>query len=220
MKHALKVISSPTVCLVLTLVPTQQVALQTWRLCKVQTNNCSYQLLLMYVGRVRVGRSLIRGIANFPDVCVDRVSGEQRERRVSVQVTHCCTYSLYRFYDSISSDSGQCIVPVTLPRSSWPLVSTFSRWCGRSRHKINTHVCFSLALDLRPYCTRPPPPELGVVNLAVELSDFVYHLSSVIIHHGAGFSSGHYTSYCWNHEAGMSPAKQSSMAHLQTQGKP
>lgn len=119
-----------------------------------------------------------------------------------------------RSYDSISNDSGQCILAL------WPahslahdsrLVSNCSRWCGRIRHKINTHVCFPLAFDLRPYCTPPPPPELGVVNLAMELGDLVYHLSSVIIHHGAGFSSGHYTSYCWNCEAGTSLAQRPSL---------
>lgn len=32
--------------------------------------------------------------------------------------------------------------------------------------------------------------------------DRSYHLSSVIVHHGMGFKSGHYTAYCWNVEAG------------------
>ena len=32
--------------------------------------------------------------------------------------------------------------------------------------------------------------------------ELVYDLASVIVHHGEGFSSGHYTSYCWNNEAG------------------
>ena len=30
-----------------------------------------------------------------------------------------------------------------------------------------------------------------------------YQLSSVIMHHGLGFQSGHYTTYSWNSEAGI-----------------
>ena len=78
----------------------------------------------------------------------------------------------------------------------------YPRWCGRIRHKINTHVCFPLTVDLQPYCSLPSTQELGIVHFAVEPCDFVYDLSSVIIHHGTGFSSGHYTCYCWNSEAG------------------
>eukprot|EP00117_Sycon_ciliatum_P025671 scpid60094/ scgid21257/ Ubiquitin carboxyl-terminal hydrolase 44; Deubiquitinating enzyme 44; Ubiquitin thioesterase 44; Ubiquitin-specific-processing protease 44 len=28
--------------------------------------------------------------------------------------------------------------------------------------------------------------------------DYIYDLSSIIMHHGTGFNRGHYTSYCWN----------------------
>lgn len=47
--------------------------------------------------------------------------------------------------------------------------------------------------------------EVGVVNSLVggDSGEFAYQLSSVIVHHGTGFQSGHYTAYCWNHEAGM-----------------
>ena len=40
---------------------------------------------------------------------------------------------------------------------------------------------------------------MGVVDTFVATS---YQLSSVIMHHGTGFQSGHYTAYCWNTDAG------------------
>ena len=69
-------------------------------------------------------------------------------------------------------------------------------------HKINTHVRFPLVLDLDPYCSSPPPVGKTVTFLS-DKEDFAYQLSSIIIHHGVGFASGHYTSYCWNSEAGV-----------------
>lgn len=77
------------------------------------------------------------------------------------------------------------------------------------RHKISTHVKFPMTFDLYPYYT--PPPELGpseVVDVAsypqLEPADFLYDLASVVEHHGAGLTSGHYTAYCWNTDAGTS----------------
>ncbi|XP_064634979.1 ubiquitin carboxyl-terminal hydrolase 44-like isoform X2 [Lineus longissimus] len=65
------------------------------------------------------------------------------------------------------------------------------RWSGRNhREKINTHVDFGEELDLSPFCS------------AAEEGPFLYQLSAVVIHHGRGFSSGHYTAFCWNDEAG------------------
>ena len=83
------------------------------------------------------------------------------------------------------------------------------------RHKINTHVLFPQLIDLTKYCI---PPKEGVVSLShdvmgggllKESNSGLYTLSSVIIHHGVGFQSGHYTAYCWNAEAcKSSPALQ------------
>ena len=85
------------------------------------------------------------------------------------------------------------------------------RWCGRARHKISTHVCFPQLIDLTKYCA---PPRMGVVSMSHDViggadlpgkaDSKLYNLSSVIIHHGVGFQSGHYTAYCWNSEASKS----------------
>ena len=31
-----------------------------------------------------------------------------------------------------------------------------------------------------------------------DAEEYLYDLRAVVIHHGRGFASGHYTSYCWN----------------------
>ena len=62
------------------------------------------------------------------------------------------------------------------------------RWFGRTgREKINAHVNFPLELDLSGYMS------------AGHSDDPTYTLQAVVRHHGSGFSSGHYTAYCWNY---------------------
>ncbi|KAH3894173.1 hypothetical protein DPMN_018330 [Dreissena polymorpha] len=64
------------------------------------------------------------------------------------------------------------------------------RWSGRiHREKISTHVASDEVLDLGPFLSS----RTGAGDL--------YQLFGVIIHHGKGFGSGHYTAYAWNHEA-------------------
>lgn len=64
------------------------------------------------------------------------------------------------------------------------------RWSGRlHREKISTHVATDELLDLRPFCANQTASSLQ------------YQLFGVIIHHGRGFGSGHYTAYVWNKEA-------------------
>lgn len=64
------------------------------------------------------------------------------------------------------------------------------RWCGRDhREKISTHVATDEVLDLQPFCT------------AGAKDGYKYQLFAVVIHHGRGFGSGHYTAYTWNREA-------------------
>ncbi|XP_071795959.1 ubiquitin carboxyl-terminal hydrolase 44-B-like [Asterias amurensis] len=73
------------------------------------------------------------------------------------------------------------------------------RWCGRNhREKINVHVDFDEELNMRPYCFVAKEDERRLTN-----EDFIYDLTTVVIHHGRGFGSGHYTAYCWNTEGGF-----------------
>ncbi|NWW76628.1 UBP49 hydrolase, partial [Climacteris rufus] len=70
------------------------------------------------------------------------------------------------------------------------------RWSERNhREKIGVHVLFEQVLNMEPYCCR------DLSSLATET--FVYDLSAVVMHHGKGFGSGHYTAYCYNTEGGF-----------------
>ncbi|XP_034628909.1 ubiquitin carboxyl-terminal hydrolase 44 isoform X2 [Trachemys scripta elegans] len=71
------------------------------------------------------------------------------------------------------------------------------RWSGRNhREKIGVHVSFDQILNMEPYCCRE--------SLKSLLPDcFIYDLSAVIMHHGKGFGSGHYTAFCYNSEGGF-----------------
>eukprot|EP01135_Chromosphaera_perkinsii_P004215 Nk52_evm4s272 gene=Nk52_evmTU4s272 len=91
-------------------------------------------------------------------------------------------------------------------------------WTATSRAKICTKVEFPLrGLDMRPYCTpsvswsslkskssgRSNEEEVADTVLtdsssSIKSGPILYDLYCAIIHHGQGFGSGHYTSYCLN----------------------
>jgi ubiquitin carboxyl-terminal hydrolase 44/49 len=71
------------------------------------------------------------------------------------------------------------------------------RWSGRNhREKIGVHVGFEEILNMEPYCYKET-----LKSLRPEC--FIYDLSAVVMHHGKGFGSGHYTAYCYNSEGGI-----------------
>ncbi|CAL8242479.1 unnamed protein product [Merluccius merluccius] len=84
------------------------------------------------------------------------------------------------------------------------------RWSGRNhREKIGVHVSFDQLLNMEPYCCRDPSPNgvtrssPGAATGSPRPKHFLYELSAVVMHHGKGFGSGHYTAYCYNKEGGF-----------------
>uniref|UniRef100_A0A3Q2QAN9 ubiquitinyl hydrolase 1 n=1 Tax=Fundulus heteroclitus TaxID=8078 RepID=A0A3Q2QAN9_FUNHE len=57
-------------------------------------------------------------------------------------------------------------------------------------------------LNIKPYCC----PDSGH---SVHRGGYTYDLSAVVMHHGKGFGSGHYTAYCYNTEGGERPHRAS-----------
>ncbi|KAM3858940.1 ubiquitin carboxyl-terminal hydrolase 44 [Diretmus argenteus] len=86
------------------------------------------------------------------------------------------------------------------------------RWSGRNhREKIGVHVSFDQLLNMEPYCCRDSSPK-GVACSSPSSPSatgsprpkhFLYELSAVVMHHGKGFGSGHYTAHCYNTEGGF-----------------
>ncbi|XP_072233560.1 ubiquitin carboxyl-terminal hydrolase 44 [Leuresthes tenuis] len=79
------------------------------------------------------------------------------------------------------------------------------RWSGRNhREKIGVHVSFDQLLNMEPYCCREPSPKGSPSSPgSPRPKHFLYELSAVVMHHGKGFGSGHYTAYCYNTEGGF-----------------
>ncbi|XP_072309801.1 ubiquitin carboxyl-terminal hydrolase 44 [Eucyclogobius newberryi] len=82
------------------------------------------------------------------------------------------------------------------------------RWSGRNnREKIGVHVSFDQLLNMGPYCSHEASPKTlpysnnsNPNSSSTHPKHFIYELSAVVMHHGKGFGSGHYTSYCYNTE--------------------
>lgn len=53
---------------------------------------------------------------------------------------------------------------------------------------------FDQILNMEPYCRGALSPS--------DPGTYLYDLSAVVMHHGKGFGSGHYTAYCYNTEGG------------------
>ncbi|XP_060699033.1 ubiquitin carboxyl-terminal hydrolase 44 [Hemiscyllium ocellatum] len=71
------------------------------------------------------------------------------------------------------------------------------RWSGRNhREKIGVHVNFDQLLNMEPYCCRELAGDFGS-------NSFIYDLAAVVMHHGKGFGSGHYTAYCYSTDGGL-----------------
>ena len=47
-----------------------------------------------------------------------------------------------------------------------------------------------------------PPSSSSSTASEQQGREYLYQLSAVVMHHGRGFGSGHYTAYCWNEQAG------------------
>lgn len=78
------------------------------------------------------------------------------------------------------------------------LLACVARWSGRNhREKIGVHVKFEQELNMEPYCCKD-----SASNTSLHHQHFLYQLSAVVMHHGKGFGSGHYTAFCYNTEGG------------------
>lgn len=90
------------------------------------------------------------------------------------------------------SEASKRLFIHSLPRVLCIVLKRFC-WTATSRAKIDTQVTIPFNLDVSDFLVPPdekdkkPPKKLGL-----------YELRSVVMHHGVGLLSGHYTCYCYN----------------------
>lgn len=95
----------------------------------------------------------------------------------------------------------------TLPNVLCVVLKRFC-WTSTSRAKIDTHVTIPFTLDITDFMT---PISTNTNNKDTDEKDKTetkdkpphktrgqYELRSVVMHHGVGLLSGHYTSFCYN----------------------
>ncbi|VDP87705.1 unnamed protein product [Echinostoma caproni] len=98
--------------------------------------------------------------------------------------------------------------PLILDLSNYMLTSTNQSECTRSHtHAASYHVdgvvnqpgsqTTSLSGTESALVSANPPDDDSKPNHSMPRR-FLYHLTGVIVHHGRGFQSGHYTAYCLN----------------------
>ena len=123
----------------------------------------------------------------------------EHSQEIYVDTDHC-------FIDAKTKSGRLCfLISLVLPSSAYDSICYFLlvrnlylcfRWSGRNhREKIGVHVVFDQVLNMEPYCCRD-------MLSSLDKETFAYDLSAVVMHHGKGFGSGHYTAYCYNTEGG------------------
>lgn len=95
--------------------------------------------------------------------------------------------TLYRKYSQLLTEAEKQLKVLELPQILRFHLKRF-RWIGRNhREKISVHVDFPPELNMKKFCWDSGKNE-----------NHMYDLSAVVMHHGRGFGSGHYTANCWN----------------------
>ncbi|XP_012271867.1 ubiquitin carboxyl-terminal hydrolase 3 [Orussus abietinus] len=164
----------------------------------------------------------------FQDLSLD--IPDRLQRRAKEQEEVCClTYSLSRFFkveelaDSELYFCDNCMGKQRSTKRFWihrlPNVLCLHikrfRWCNSYRSKVDTQVDFPMeSLDMSAFTVRGVTgSKLGTQN------SHLYDLAAVIVHHGSGAGTGHYTAFAvhdgqWFHfnDSSVRPASADSVA--------